>query len=62
MKIPLSDQITEAILHRDALEKAVAEGKEHLRPRLNASEGIVLTLELYRATEADFRMFMETRR
>jgi len=48
MKIPLSDQIAEAELHRDALQKAVAD-KPHLLPRLHRSEAILITLAAYEA-------------
>lgn len=50
MKIPLSDQIAEAELHRDALQKAVAD-KPHLAPRLDRAEALVLTIHAYRAIE-----------
>lgn len=48
VKIPLSDQIAEAELHRDALQKAVAD-KPHLLPRLDRAEAIVITLAAYEA-------------
>ena len=48
VKIPLSDQIAEAELHRDALQKAVAD-KPHLLPRLDRAEAIVITLAAYQA-------------
>lgn len=54
MKIPISDQIEEAILHRDALEKAVAD-KPHLLARLHRSEAIVLSLSVRQEFETNGR-------
>lgn len=60
MKVPLSDQIEEARLHRDALEKAVAD-KPHLLERLHRSEALLLTVTAYAAFETDIRQTAQER-
>lgn len=60
MKVPLSSQIEEAELHLAQATKAAA-ANPSLQPRLDASEGIVLTLRLIEAVEPDFRLFMDRR-
>jgi len=50
IRVPLSEQIEEAIMHRDALAKAVPE-KPHLLPRLHRSEATILSLTAYQAFE-----------
>ena len=59
MRITLSEQIAEAETHRDAIAAAVAQ-KPAMAPRLDRSEGIVLTLRLLETVEPQFRDFMRT--
>lgn len=59
MKVPLSEQIHEAEVHRDAIATAAAQ-KPEMAPRLDRSEGIVLTLRLLETVEPEFRQFMRT--
>lgn len=64
MKIALSDQITEAELHRDELDALIAseaKGQAELHRRRHRAEGIVLTLHLIKATEQEFREFVRQR-
>lgn len=64
MKVPLEEQIQEAIRHRDILQHLLEEGvqlpdpEDHLR-RLHRAEGIVLTLTFNQTYEAEWRAFME---
>lgn len=60
MRITLSEQIAEAETHRDAISAAVAI-KPEMAPRLDRSEGIVLTLRLLETVEPEFRQFMRQR-
>lgn len=65
MKITLSEQITEAELHRDELEALIAadaKGQAELHRRRDRVEGTILTLRLIQATEEPFREFMIARR
>lgn len=52
MKVALSEQIEEARLHRDALEKAAAD-KPQLLPRLHRAEALLITVTAYQAFEAE---------
>jgi len=52
MKVHLAEQIEEARLHRDALEKAAAD-KPHLLPRLHRAEALLITVTAYQAFEAE---------
>lgn len=67
MKVSLSDQLKEAIRHRDNLQRLIDEGvqlpdpEDHLR-RLHKAEGIVLTITFNQTYEAGFREFMRQRR
>ncbi len=61
MKVPLSQQIEEAERHRDDAARA-AERNPSVRPRLDAAEGIVLTLHLLKTVEPDFRQYMNSRK
>lgn len=56
MKVPLADQIALATRLRDQAEA--------LGPKTDADtlNGIVLTLSLIQATEAEFRQFMKSRK
>lgn len=65
MRVPLSEQIIEAELHRDELEALIASdarGQAELHRRRDRVEGMILTLRLIEATEAPFREFMIARR
>ena len=54
MKVSLPDQIEEAELHRQALEKASID-KPALAVRRDRSEAILLTLHSYAAFEAEIQ-------
>jgi hypothetical protein len=60
MKIPLSAQLAEAELHRNALAKALPSNPA-LEPRLDRSEAICLTLAMIETYEPQFRAFMAKR-
>lgn len=68
MKIPLADQIALATRLRDTHEHLAAEGVRFTKgqpdPQRDADtlNGIVLTLSLIQAQEAEFREFMATKK
>jgi len=61
MKIPISDQIIEADLHRNELQSSVVNHPELLN-RLHAAEGLCLTVRFNQAHEQQFRQFMRERK
>lgn len=61
MKIPISDQITEAERNRDRLAEHVG-SKPELEPLLDRAEAIVLTLRWLQVYEPDFRQYMAQRK
>ena len=57
MKIPLSDQITEATLRRDELQSKYKDGLAD-KTSLDRQEGICLTLQFNQVYEADIRRYI----
>lgn len=60
VKVSLSEQIHEAEVHRDALQKAATD-KPELAPRLHRAEALLLTLSERQAFDEEWQEFMTSR-